>query len=83
MSTPPGTDLKTGTPSVSPARQALRRAVVQLLRLRVWITDTGPGDLLNSTYSWAVVVGLFGACSSVVFREALNYLQWEFLHYQG
>ena len=75
MSTPPGTDLKTGTPSVSPSRQYLRWIVVQLLRLRVWITDTVPADLLGSNYSWALLVGLCGACSSVAFRGALNVLQ--------
>ncbi len=75
MSTPPGTDLTAGTPSVSPPRQFLRRVVVQLLRLRVWITETAPGDLWDSIYPWAIGVGLLGACSSVAFREALNHLQ--------
>jgi CIC family chloride channel protein len=75
MSTPPGTDLQTGPPSVSPSRQFLRRVVVQLLRLRVWITEKMPGDLWESAYPWAVAVGLAGACSSVAFREALNSMQ--------
>ena len=75
MSTPPGTDLKTGPPSVSPARQFLRRVVVQLLRLRVWITEKVPSELWESAYPWAVAVGLAGACSSVAFREALNSMQ--------
>ena len=75
MSTPPGTDLTPGTPSVTPARQFLRRVVVQLLRLRVWITEKVPGDLWESAYPWAVAVGVAGAFSSVAFREALYLLQ--------
>ena len=75
MSTPPGTDLTPGTPSVTPARQFLRRVVVQLLRLRVWITEKVPGDIWESAYPWAVAVGVAGACSSVAFREALSSLQ--------
>jgi chloride channel protein, CIC family len=83
MKNPPGAELKSAPSSVSPARHLMRRIVVRLLRLRVWLTETGPGDIWNSNYSWAIIVGLCGACSSVAFREALNYLQWEFLHYQG
>jgi CIC family chloride channel protein len=79
MSNLPGTDLTAGPPSVSPARQFLRRIVVRLLRLRVWITETVPGDLWESIYPWAIAVGLCGACSSVAFRVALNHLQTLFL----
>lgn len=75
MSNPPGTDLKAGPPSVSPARLFLRRAVVQLLRLRVWLTEKVPADLWDSIYPWAIAVGICGACSSVAFRAALAYLQ--------
>jgi CIC family chloride channel protein len=49
--------------------------VVQLLRLRVWITEKVPGELWESAYPWAVAVGVAGAFSSVAFREALNSLQ--------
>jgi CIC family chloride channel protein len=63
------------SPSAPPSRLFLRRAVVLLLRLRVWITETVPADLVNSNYSWAILVGFCGACSSVAFREALNVLQ--------
>jgi CIC family chloride channel protein len=73
MTTPPGTDPKTGTPS--PARLFLRRIVVQLLRFRVWLTEKVSADLWESAYPWAVAVGICGAFSSVAFREALNYLQ--------
>jgi chloride channel protein, CIC family len=83
MNNPSGTGLKTGTPSVSPARLFLRRVIVQLLRLRVWFTERGPGDLWESNYFWAGIVGLCGAFSSVAFREALNHLQLLLLHYNG
>jgi chloride channel protein, CIC family len=83
MNNPSGTDSKIGPPSVSPARLLLRRVVVQLLRLRVWLTERGPGDLWESNYFWAALVGLCGAFSSVAFREALNQLQWLLLRYNG
>jgi CIC family chloride channel protein len=66
-----------------PVRLLLRRIVVQLLRLRVWFTERGPGDLWESNYFWAAVVGLCGAISSVAFREALNQMQWSLLPYKG
>jgi CIC family chloride channel protein len=68
---------------VSPARLALRWIVVQLLRVRVWITERGPGDLWESNYFWAGLVGLCGAISSVAFREALSHLEEFLLHYNG
>ena len=82
---PPGVDEteKAGPSSVTPARLFLRRVVVQLLRLRVWLTERGPGDIFESNYFWAVVVGLCGACSSVAFREALSHMQVALLHYNG
>ncbi len=83
MNNPPGADLKTGPHSVSPARRFLRWVVVQLLRLRVWFTERGPGDLWESNYFWAALVGLCGAFSSVAFREALSHLQVLLLHYDG
>jgi CIC family chloride channel protein len=83
MNNPSGTDLKAGSSSVSPARRLLRRVVVQLLRLRVWFTERGPGDLWESNYFWAGIVGLLGAISSVAFREALNQMQLILLHYPG
>jgi CIC family chloride channel protein len=58
----------------------MRRLVVQLLRLRVWFTERGPGDLWESNYFWAAIVGLCGAFSSVAFREALYQLQLLLLH---
>src|SRR5476651_1068337 len=61
----------------------MRWIVVQLLRLRVWFTERGPGDLWESNYFWAAIVGLCGAISSVAFREALNHLQWLLLRYNG
>lgn len=69
--------------SVPPYKQALRRLVVQLLRLRVWITERGPGDLWESNYFWAAVVGVCGAFSSVAFREALSWLEWRLFHNAG
>jgi CIC family chloride channel protein len=66
-----------------PVRLLLRRIIVQLLRLRVWFTERGPGDLWESNYFWAAIVGLCGAISSVAFREALNHMQWILLHYKG
>jgi CIC family chloride channel protein len=68
---------------VSPARLFLRRIVVQLLRLRVWLTERGPGDLWESNYFWAAIVGLCGAFSSVAFREALSHLQLLLVHASG
>jgi CIC family chloride channel protein len=83
MNNPPGADAKIGTPSATPARHLWRWIVVQLLRLRVWITERGPGDLWNSNYFWAAIVGLCGAFSSVAFRVALDHLQVILLHYDG
>jgi chloride channel protein, CIC family len=60
-----------------------RRVLVRLLRLRVWFTERGPGDLWESNYFWATVIGLCGALSSVAFREALSHLQFLLLGYQG
>jgi len=51
--------------------------------LRVWFTERGPGDIWESNYFWAAVVGLCGAFSSVAFREALAHLQWYLLRYSG
>jgi chloride channel protein, CIC family len=83
MNNPSGPTPPSGPPSVSPARLLLRRVVVQLLRLRVWFTERGPGDLWESNYFWAAVVGVCGALSSVAFREALSNLQWLLLGYNG
>ena len=83
MNNPPGTEPLAGPSSVSPARLFLRRVVVQLLRLRVWFTERGPGDLWESNYFWAALVGLCGAFSSVAFREALKHLEAFLLHYDG
>jgi len=83
MNNPPGADPKTGPPSVTPARHFLRRVVVQLLRLRVWFTERGPGEIWESNYFWAAIVGLCGALSSVAFREALRGLEWGLFHYDG
>ena len=74
---------KTGPSSVTPARLFLRRVVVQFLRLRVWFTERGPGDLWESNYFWAAIVGLCAAFSSVAFRESLNQLQLFLLHNNG
>src|SRR5271154_434681 len=75
MNNPPGADTKTGPSPVTPARHLIRRAEVHLLPLRVWVTERGPGDLWESNYFWAAIVGAFGALSSVSFREALRYLE--------
>jgi CIC family chloride channel protein len=83
MNNPPGADSKIGSSPAMPVRLLLRRIVVQLLRLRVWFTERGPGDLWESNYFWAAIVGLCGAISSVAFREALNHMQWILLHYSG
>jgi len=81
MNNPPPTDPKVGTASSPPLKLFLRRVVVQLLRLRVWITESAPVDLWESTYFWAAIVGFCGAFSSVAFREALQ--QMEKLLYQS
>ena len=83
MNNPPGADPKTGPPSVTPARHFFRRIVVLLLRLRVWLTERGPGELWESNYFWAAIVGLCGAFSSVAFREALSQMQLFLLHSNG
>ncbi len=57
-----------------------RRATAAPARL---VTERGPGDLWESNYFWAAIVGLCGAFSSVAFREALNHLQLLLLHYNG
>jgi len=56
---------------------------VPLLRLRVWLTERGPLDFFESVYFSAALVGLCGAVTSVVFREALARLEMLFLHYDG
>jgi chloride channel protein, CIC family len=83
MNNPPTADPKIGSPSVTPFRLFLRRVVVQLLRLRVWLTERGPGNLWESNYFWAAIVGLCGAFSSVAFRESLNQMQLFLLHHNG
>jgi CIC family chloride channel protein len=83
MNNPPGADPKTGPPSVTPAGHLLRWVVVQLLRLRVWFTERGPGELWESNYFWAAIVGLCGAFSSVAFRESLSQMQLFLLHDNG
>jgi len=83
INNPSGADPKTGPSSVTPARLFLRRVVVQFLRLRVWFTERGPGDLWESNYFWAAIVGLCAAFSSVAFRESLNQLQLFLLHNNG
>ena len=83
MNNPPGTDLKSGPSSVSPARLFLRRIVVNLLRLRVWLTERGPGDIWESSYFWAVIVGVCGAFSSVGFRLALASMESFLFGYRG
>ena len=80
MNNPSGTDPQPGPPSATPPRPFLRRVVVQLLRLRVWFTERGPGDLWESNYFWAAIVGLCGAFSSVAFREALSHIQEFLMH---
>lgn len=77
---PPPVDPKAGVHDVTPGKRLLRRFVVQLLRLRVWITERGPGDLWESNYFWAAIVGVCGAVSSVAFREALHVLESVLLH---
>jgi CIC family chloride channel protein len=61
----------------------IRRLFVPLLRLRVWLTERGPVDFWESTYFWAAIVGLFGAMSSVAFRESLKHLQIILLRFDG
>ncbi len=80
MNNPPGADSKTSSSPVSPVRLFLRRVVVQLLRLRVWVTERGPGDIWESNYFWAAMVGLCGALSSVAFREGLRYAELILFH---
>jgi CIC family chloride channel protein len=77
------TESKVGAPMVPPARRLLRFVVVQLLRLRVWLTERGPGDLWESNYFWAAIVGVCGALSSVGFREALTQLRLLYVGYEG
>jgi len=72
MNNPPPTDLKVGATPHRSGKLLMRRVVVQLLRLRVWITERGPGDLWESNYFWAAVVGFCGAFASVAFREGLR-----------
>ena len=75
MNNPPPTTSQVGAAPNTPLRLFLRRIVVLLLRLRVWITERGPGDLWESTYFWAAIVGFCGAFSSVAFREALTQME--------
>jgi CIC family chloride channel protein len=61
----------------------LRRLFVPLLRFRVWLTGGLAVDIFESTYVWAAIVGVFGAISSVAFREALSHLQFLLLRSDG
>ena len=67
-------------PSVGPF---FRRLFVPILRLRVWLMDRGPEDIWESNYFWAGWIGLFGALSSVAFRESLRHLQLLLLRTNG
>ena len=80
MKNPPLTDPPVGANTPSPLKLLWRRVVVQLLRLRVWITERGPGDLWESNYFWAAVVGFCGAFLSVGFREALRGMEVILFH---
>ncbi|HEY0257106.1 MAG TPA: ClcB-like voltage-gated chloride channel protein, partial [Candidatus Methylacidiphilales bacterium] len=80
MSISPPTDTKVSVAPTTPAGRLFRRLIVQLLRFRVWLTERGPGDLWESTFFWAGLVGFCGAISSVLFREALTQMQL-FLRY--
>jgi CIC family chloride channel protein len=82
MKNPTTTDPPRGAAAVEFLRRILRRIVVQLLRVRVWLTETAPADLWDSNYFWAALVGLGGACTSVAFREAVNHLEPWVLRYQ-
>jgi CIC family chloride channel protein len=83
MNKPSPTDPKVGARSATLLRRLFRRIFVQLLRFRVWITERGPGDLWESNYFWATLVGLCGAISSIAFRDALRFLQWQLFHFNG
>ncbi|MCE0483587.1 MAG: ClcB-like voltage-gated chloride channel protein [Methylacidiphilales bacterium] len=80
MNNPPPAEINSQTGAPAPKRRFLSRLLVPLLRLRVWLMERGPGDIGESNYFWAVVVGLAGACSSVAFREALRFLERTLLH---
>ncbi|HUB66613.1 MAG TPA: ClcB-like voltage-gated chloride channel protein [Candidatus Methylacidiphilales bacterium] len=83
MNLPPPADPNAGANPPTPWRRFLRQWVVLLLRVQVWLTETGPSDLWESTYFWAAIVGVLGALSSVVFREALDHLQGMLLGYDA
>jgi CIC family chloride channel protein len=70
-------------PPRAPLRDLLRPLLVRLLRLRVWFTERAPNEFWESNYFWAVTIGLGGAFTSVVFREALAHLQVWLLHDSG
>jgi CIC family chloride channel protein len=80
MNNPPPTDPAVGASSPTSKQRFLRRVVVQLLRLRVWLTESVPGDIWESTYFWAAIVGFCGAFSSVAFREALRHMEMFLFH---
>ncbi len=77
---PPPVEPKTVVHNLPLWKRLRRRIIVPLLRLRVWITERGPGDLWDSNYFWAAIVGVCGAVSSVAFREALHFLESVLLH---
>jgi CIC family chloride channel protein len=62
-------------PAADPPVPLPRRFELRLLRLGVWLSERWPGDIWQSNYFWAAIVGFLGALSSVAFREALNHLQ--------
>ncbi len=83
MNNPPAISPPVGSAAAPPAKKMVRFIVVQLLRLRVWFTERGPGDIWESNYFWAALVGLCGACTSVLFREGLHHMQNLLFHYNG
>ena len=61
----------------------LRRWVVALLRVRVWIAEAiRPGDLQLSLF-WAGVIGFAGGLASVGFRALIKALQQVFTGHSG
>lgn len=65
-----------------PARY-LRRRVVRLLKLKIYLIERLKPSELQAALLWAGIVGFMGALSTVAFREGIRLVQMLFYHHSG
>ncbi len=54
----------------------VRRRLLPLLKLRVWISELIRPSELQITLFWAGIIGFLGAVSSVAFRRLTDFVHW-------